>query len=399
MNAIKYQIPTHWCIFQSAAILQELAEAKGAVMSLKAMPSQRRWLDALQDIQLKLEVAGTSKIEGADFTGNELDQAMKETPEQLLTRSQRQAHAAVKTYRWIATIPNDRPIDENLICEIHRKIVTDADDDHCPPGKIREKDQNVVFGMPQHRGCDGGDECKSAFTKFVKAVNGEFLDHDPLIQALIAHYHFAAMHPFLDGNGRTARALEALMLQRAGLRDTLFIAMSNYYYDEKKDYLATLAEVRAKGFDLTPFLKFGLKGVSIQTSRLSALLRENISKELYRSLMHDLFTRLVSARKLVIGIRQLAIAEYLLKNGRTEFEFLTKMLEETYKSVTNPRKAIIRDLNYLSALGAIRINKDKDNKYHIETNLDWPTKMTESEFFEKVKQMPKAKSHSFLSAS
>ena len=237
--------------------------------------------------------------------------------------------------------------------------------------------------MPQHRGCDGGDECKSAFTKFVKAVNGEFLGHDPLIQALIAHYHFAAMHPFLDGNGRTARALEALMLQRAGLRDTLFIAMSNYYYDEKKDYLATLAEVRAKGFDLTPFLKFGLKGISIQTSRLSALLRENISKELYRSLMHDLFTRLVSARKLVIGIRQLAIAEYLLKNGRTEFEFLTKMLEETYKSVANPRKAIIRDLNYLSALGAVRITKDKDNKYHMETNLDWPTKMTESEFLKK----------------
>lgn len=51
------------------------------------------------------------------------------------------------------------------------------------------------------------------------------------------------MHPFLDGNGRTARAVEALMLQRAGLRDALFIAMSNYYYDEKTVYLAALAEV------------------------------------------------------------------------------------------------------------------------------------------------------------
>jgi Fic family protein len=41
------------------------------------------------------------------------------------------------------------------------------------------------------------------------------------------------MHPFLDGNGRTARALEALMLQRTGLRDTLLIAMSNYSYEQK----------------------------------------------------------------------------------------------------------------------------------------------------------------------
>ena len=40
----------------------------------------------------------------------------------------------------------------------------------------------------------------------------------------------------LGGDGRTARALEALMLQRTGLRDTLFIAMSNYYYEQKTGY-------------------------------------------------------------------------------------------------------------------------------------------------------------------
>jgi Fic family protein len=45
------------------------------------------------------------------------------------------------------------------------------------------------------------------------------------------------MHPFLDGNGRTARALEAFILQKVGLKDSLFIAMSNYYYEEKNEYL------------------------------------------------------------------------------------------------------------------------------------------------------------------
>ena len=61
------------------------------------------------------------------------------------------------------------------------------------------------------------------------------------------------MHPFLDGNGRTARALEALLLGRAGLRDSAFIAMSNYYYDEKAKYLAALAETRERDHDLTGF--------------------------------------------------------------------------------------------------------------------------------------------------
>jgi hypothetical protein len=80
------------------SITNALAEAKASVLSLKTVPYQRRWVEALQQIELKREVAGTSRIEGAEFTERELEAAMRETPEQLLTRSQRQAHAAVQTY-------------------------------------------------------------------------------------------------------------------------------------------------------------------------------------------------------------------------------------------------------------------------------------------------------------
>ena len=85
---------------------------------------------------------------------------------------------------------------------------------------------------------------------------------------MATHYHFEAMHPFEDGNGRTARALEALLLQRAGLRDTAFIAMSNYYYEEKPRYLSVLTEVRGGRHNLTAFLKFALRGVTLQCDRL-----------------------------------------------------------------------------------------------------------------------------------
>src|SRR5713101_7804810 len=149
-------MPRNWIQYDPTALIQGLTEAKAAIMLLMAIPYQRRWVDALQEMQLKLEVAGTSKIEGADFSGRELETAMQETPEQLLTRSQKQAHSATQTYRWIATVPADRPVNEELICEIHSRIVTGADDDHCPPGKIRERDQNVIFGTPQHRGAEGG---------------------------------------------------------------------------------------------------------------------------------------------------------------------------------------------------------------------------------------------------
>jgi Fic family protein len=399
---IRYKIPEKWVRYDPGLLVGELAEAKAAIMLLKAIPYQRRWVDALQEMQLKLEIAGTSKIEGADFSGNELEAAMKQTAEELITRSQRQAHAATQTYRWIATIPADHPLSEDLIREIHARIVTGADDDHCPAGKLRRDDQNVSFGAPPHRGAGGGEECQEAMKRLVHAVQHEFHGHDPLIQALALHYHLGAMHPFLDGNGRTARAVEALMLQRAGLRDTAFIAMSNYYYDEKKSYLSSLHEAAIAGHDLTLFLKFALRGIAMQSQRLAHEIRMHVSKEIFRSFAHDLFTRLLSPRKTLIAHRQLTILEELLKRDFTEFEELVRTLVDAYKPLKNARKAIVRDLDYLLDLGAVNIRlaeEAPERRFEFSVWLEWPSKVSESRIFEMIKTLPKAKSRSFLAGS
>jgi len=391
---IRYQLPRDWILYDKSAIIDALVHAKASMVSLTNIPYQKQWAERLQVVQLKREVAGTSRIEGADFTEGELEAAINETVEQLHTRSQRQAAATVKAYKWIATLESDRPISVDLISTIHKIIVTDADDDHCPPGVLRKKDQNVIFGVPRHRGCEGGGECENAFSQLCQAINQNFRDHDPLIQALAAHYHFAAMHPFLDGNGRTARALEALMLQKVGLRDSLFIAMSNYYYEEKNSYLAALANVRANDHDLTSFILFGLKGVAVQCQRLFEEIKKNISKALFKDVMYDLFIRLQSSRKRVIAERQVEILKILLDSPQV-LEQLHKKVHHFYNNLSNPTKAFYRDLNNLIALRAIGYTKDK-NIYNMFVRLEWATEITESEFFQKSKELPKAKSHSFL---
>ena len=156
MSVIQYALPSCWIKYKKAEIFQELTDAKAAVLVLKTIPFQRRWVEELQKIQLKMEVSGTSRIEGADFAANELEVAIKaETAEQLRTRSQKQANAAVRTYKWIATVPDSLPVDEQLICAVHKLIVTDCDDDHCAPGRIRWDDQNVTFGSRAAGGRQG----------------------------------------------------------------------------------------------------------------------------------------------------------------------------------------------------------------------------------------------------
>jgi Fic family protein len=309
---------------------------------------------------------------------------------------QRQARAAAETYRWIAKVPDDRPISEELVIEIHRQIVTGCDDDHCAPGKLRTRDENVTFGFPRHRGCEGGPPCQAAFSEMIRAVQSDYRHYDPLIQAMALDYHFASMHPFLDGNGRTARALEALVLQRAGLRDSAFIAMSNYYYEEKNEYLAILAEVRSKNHDLTSFINFGLRGVAIQCERLFAQIKSQIQLAVFRNVMYDLFHRLKSPRRRVIAERQIAVLKILLDASVMDLGDLVKRTTATYGTLQNANKARIRDINELISLGAITAEKTDKGRWNISVNLDWPQQITESDFMERVNTLPKSKMHSFL---
>jgi len=378
--------------------MNALVEAKSALNSLTTTPYQREWVEELQKIQLKMEVAGTSRIEGAEFTEGELELAIKpnSTAEELITRSQRQAKAAVDTYRWIAKLPPDFPITADLVRQIHRMIVTGCDDDHCPPGQLRGLDHNVTFGVPRHRGCEGGPLCEQALDRLIEALRNEYQHHDPLVRALALHYHFAAMHPFLDGNGRTARALEALLLQRCGLRDTVFIAMSNYYYDEKTKYLEKLSSVYAPMHDLTDFLVFGLQGIARQCQRLFREIKLHMQRALFRNMMYDLFNRLASTRKRVIHDRQIELLKLLLSVEKMDwFKFLAAT-NRHYEKVKASSKAHRRDLVGLLNLGAIQINKVAEGQWEISVRLEWPSEITESEFFNKIKEMPKGKSFPFL---
>ena len=398
---VRYELPKRWILYDASAVMTALVEAKSAVQSLTTLPYQKSWVEALQQLQLKREVAGTSRIEGAEFTEREFEEAVRPnaSPEELRTRSQRQAHSAMQAYRWISDLPTDRPIDSDLVREIHRRLVTGCDEDHCPPGVLRGRDYNVTFGIPSHRGVEGGPACEEAFAELLQSAQSEFRDHDPLVQAMALHYHLAAMHPFLDGNGRTARALEALLLRRAGLTDRAFIAMSNYYYDEKPAYLEVLSEVRQGGHDLTPFLVFALRGVCIQCERLTAEIRKQMQRALFRDTMYTLFNRLRTKRKRVIGERQVEILKILLDEDSIELHDLYVRVRPLYASLKETIPAISRDLEQLETIGAIQASWAEAGSGIdlVSINLNWPQEIDEGEFLRRMKTMPKGKMFKFLS--
>ena len=204
---------------------------------------------------------------------------------------------------------------------------------------------------------------------------------------MASHYHIGAMHPFDDGNGRTARALEAFMLRRAGVNDMVMVSLSNYYYEHMDEYLAALSESRSRGHDLTPFLEFALPAVAERCDALASEIATRNKRVLYREFAQSLFGRLRSPRRRALAERQMRIIEVLLDSESLSLPDLWNRVRSHYANLKYPARAFLRDVRGLIALSAI-VYSDR----HVTIDLDWPRKFSESGLLERYERMPSAPS-------
>ncbi len=97
--------------------------------------------------------------------------------------------------------------------------------------------REIVYAPPE--GADLIREKLSAWERFVHAED----DLDPLVRMAVAHYQFEAIHPFHDGNGRTGRVINILMLIEAGLLSDPILYLSRAIISRKNDYYRLLRAV------------------------------------------------------------------------------------------------------------------------------------------------------------
>ena len=385
----QYHAPQQWVRYDIAAVVGPLIEAKTAAQVLSRLPYLPQWIAEAHKEQLRLEAVGTTRIEGAQFTPREEEEALSvgEDARAALTHSQRQLRAASDTYAWMREQSANRPVTADLILDIHRRIVTGCDDDHCEPGALRRSDNNVTFGNPQCRGAEGGAPVSAAFEQLCGAIVGEFQGHDRIVQAVAAHYHLGAMHPFGDGNGRTARAVEAFMLREAGVNEMVMVSLSNYYYEHQAEYLAALYESRIRDHDLTPILTFALRAIADRCNALGGQITEQNNRILFREFARSLYGRLMNSRKRVLAVRQMRILDALLDSGPLGPEELVDVLLPSYVELKHADRALERDVNWLIESGSISVHGRR-----FSINLDWPRQVSESEHFAILEQFPQAAS-------
>ena len=239
-------------------------------------PMHERWIRQRAWVRT---VHGSTRIEGNTLSDLEVDRLLdglggkslprKEALEVLGTRS------ALELVDEVATRP-DVAVDQSTIREIHRRVLG-GQGGLLTPGEYRRgenrvggTDGEVIFATPP-----SGDvpELMRSFTAWL----GDHADVPAPVLAALAHLELVAIHPFNDGNGRTARAISRLLLARGGYALDGLVSLDAYLDTRRSDYFgairASIGRSYRPGYDATSFAAFFLGAITGAADHVIARMR------------------------------------------------------------------------------------------------------------------------------
>jgi Fic family protein len=255
-----YQIDMNDSIFQPhynttpemQARLDDIDRQRWLVENMLLMPKHEAWLH--REVRVK-RASGTTRIEGASMDEAAVGRLVARPPSGRPTDDERANLNAMEAYDFIDFVSDqpDIPIDEVIVRQLNRYFIAGSAET-LTPGVYR-KGRNTVgsFAPP-----DQGDvpALMRSFALWLR----EDVDIHPVIKAGIAHIHLVAIHPFWDGNGRTARGLSALILQRSPFHFRQLLSPEAQLLGVRDEYFGAIERTLGRGFtreyDATGWLEF-----------------------------------------------------------------------------------------------------------------------------------------------
>lgn len=163
---------------------------------------------------------------------------------------------------------DELPLSLRFLREVHAKLMADVRGGDRNPGEFRHvqnwigpagsRIDNATYVPPPVQ------EMHAALDRFERYLHGRS-PMPVLLRAALVHYHFEAIHPFLDGNGRVGRLLIAFLLHVEHQLDQPLLYLSAFFERHRREYYRRLVEVTMKGAWLE-WIDFFLRGVTEQAT-------------------------------------------------------------------------------------------------------------------------------------
>ena len=253
--------------YDRQALTEKLEEARVLQQVVAEMPILPSLASRIEEEAIIKSIYGTAALEGNPLSEEEVGEIITATdPARSRQRARQEIENLKECYSMLkefGTLPDGLELNHELIKNIHQ-LITNAIEHHSnQPGRFRE--HKVQVGNLEHGGVYTPpkifDDISNLMNEFVAWINSpELLAEPPLVRGALGHYHLAMIHPFSDGNGRTARFVEAMVMRTGGVKHVPLM-LSNYYYRHMDDYYWAFSLTRKhKNREVTPFLDFVLSG-------------------------------------------------------------------------------------------------------------------------------------------
>ena len=226
------------------------------------------------------------------------------------------------------------------------------------PGLIRRHE----VGVARYRGAPSQD-CEYLLHELCRWLNSESFPPDEdrriafgILKAIIAHLYLAWIHPFGDGNGRTARLVEFQLLLSCGVPSVAAHLLSNHYNVTRDEYYLQLVISSGSGGDVFPFIKYALQGFIEGLNEQILTIEKHQLEAHWIKHVHDLFRNKDSPTD--IRRRQLVedLGEATEPVPIVHLRYISPRVAEGYAGKTD--RTIRRDVNVLEEMGLLRRSFD-----------------------------------------
>ena len=341
-----------------------LGAAESKCKHLAGIPLRPEKYQELNQISLKKGVRATTAIEGNTLSEADVDKIYSGKDSEIPLSRKYQAQEiknVLEVYNQI--IDSIKAVGS---CEISLEILKS---DNAAILKDIELEDGVIAGeirtYPVVVGYDKGapaEDCEYLLERLFEWLNsdwkfGEYRLVEGILKAIIAHLYIAWIHPFGDGNGRTARVLEFRMLMKAGVPLTAAHLLTSYYNDTREQYYERLRDSSRVENGELDFVRYALQGfVDALDNQIKSILLEQLDitweNYIYEFCFSGKLTpALKRRRELLIEISKF---DSVISLDEMRYRLSSEILKQYQGSV----KMFQRDLNYLESQGLLYVNKD-----------------------------------------
>ncbi len=252
----------------------------------------------------------------------------------------------------IAKLADRNKITEKNILSIHKILTKGTLENPSDCGRYRNKyvvvgnrfTREIIFRPPVNKDVP---KLTSALVEWLNSEQAKELD--PVVEAGIAHYELVRIHPFVDGNGRTARVLATLVLYISGFDAKQFFCLDDYYDSDRKAYYKALRSVNQKTLDLTGWLEYFAEGVNVSIEKVKERVVRLSSERLQKT----------KRGQIALTERQMKIIEFINQNGSIRNRDTREMFDVSNRAAMDEISKLL-DMKVLK-----RVGKGRSTQYEL----------------------------------